>query len=160
MDLMASRLRSLFVGTVRGGAAGKQGRNMRKQIVIALVVAVSLLGFAAQPLEAHVLDFPTVDGEASVSKNGRRVTLSGTVDCTAGERVQVVATVLAGADSRATGSTALRCTEGSQSWTVATRVRGRDGTFSPTGDALAIVQAVTTDGSSRTATDAITLISD
>ena len=128
--------------------------------MIALVVAVSLLGFAAQPLEAHVLDFPIVDGEASVSKNGRRISLSGTVDCTAGERVQVIATVLAGADSRATGKTGLRCTDGSQTWTVAARVRGRDGRFSAGGDATVVVQAFTRDGSSRTANGVVTLVSD
>jgi hypothetical protein len=105
---------------------------------------LTLAGVFAVPLASAKIIRNTIDPVATVSANGRRIVLTGPIECAAGERAHLRVTVT----QRETGAVAegqarITCTGVSQQWTVRAPTRGA-ASFDE-GPATAVALARTTD---------------
>ena len=111
----------------------------------ALLVA-STVGVVA--VEAAV-ETIVLDGAASVSTNGRALTVTGAIACDAGQRARITVSPMS-ASLNALGRTAVVCTGTSQPFEVTVRMRGSGTHFSDLSTAQLFVGANTGDGMKST----------
>ena len=114
--------------------------------IAAVLVAVMAIGFGSASIDAArggnggevevgFVDFgdDSIHEIATVSANGKQVTVAGDITCTAGNhltiKVNVVELIVDGGIAKGKGSFA--CTGAPQEWSVVTRTKGGD-SFEPT----------------------------
>ncbi len=94
-----------------------------KRLLVAATVAVGLTllgGIGTASADAWDV---TLDGSATLKPNGRALEVTGTVMCTAGERVRVVVNPMS--ELTAVGKTAFVCDGSVQSYALTVRAHGK-----------------------------------
>ncbi len=94
-----------------------------KRLLVAATVAVGLTLLGGIGTASAGASDVTLDGSATLRPNGRALEVTGTVTCTAGERVKVVVNPMSGLT--AVGKTAFVCDGSVQSYALTVRAHGK-----------------------------------
>ena len=100
-------------------------QNYVKRVAVAIVVLTIAVLFPAQGAFARIAK-NTIDDEAVLSRHGRRLMVTGPIECTAGERAVVRVTVTQRATGAvAEGGTLISCTGELQHWEIGAWTLGK-----------------------------------
>jgi len=122
-------------------------KHLKPLVSAAMLITLAPVGTA--PMAFAAIATNTIDAQAVIAANGRRLIVSGPIQCTAGERVSIRVTVTQRSTGAiAEGSVVGVCTGNIDRWEVQATTRGKEA-FQE-GAATAVAIATTTTGGQTT----------